>query len=317
MSTLIPNAALRNPTPLFSIIIAVYNDWTQLDKCLQSLAQQKKAPLFEVIIVDDGSSTPRQDIEQWDKYYSVTVITQAHSGISAARNRGIKSARGMLLVFVDADCKLEPTCLAALALAADAAPRQNSFQLRLTGNSSRLVGRAETLRLATLQDQLLEPNGCIRYLDTAGTAIRRAGVDVERGLFDVRARRGEDTILLAELMQKGELPLFVAGAVVQHDISLSLAQYFVKGVRAAYVAENAVDILSLKGVAIRVSHRKRLQMLVAMWRLSQQYSTGKSAWFITVTRQTFSRISSCLYWITKAIPSHLLQSSSRTAWHDA
>jgi len=158
---------IEGPVPLVSIIIAVYNDWMQLDGCLQSLAQQTHAPSFEVIVVDDGGSAPPESIDRWANHYSFTLIRHPHAGISATRNRGIKSARGTVLLFVDADCRLRPDCLAALASAVEASPRQNSFQLRLVGDCSGMVGRAETLRLATLQDQLLQPDGCIRYLDTA------------------------------------------------------------------------------------------------------------------------------------------------------
>jgi cellulose synthase/poly-beta-1,6-N-acetylglucosamine synthase-like glycosyltransferase len=41
--------------PLFSIIIAVYNDRAALNACLRSIAEQTNAPSHEVIVVDDGS----------------------------------------------------------------------------------------------------------------------------------------------------------------------------------------------------------------------------------------------------------------------
>lgn len=292
-----PDKAVRAkaPVPLFSVIIAVYNDWVQLNSCLHSLAQQTNAPRFEVIVVDDGGNPPPASLDSWNKHYPFTLLREAHTGISGARNRGIKSARGEVLLIVDADCKLYPDCLEMLASAIKAAPRQNSFQLRLVGDCSRLVGRAESLRLATIQDQFLQPNGCIRYLDTSGAAIRRARVNAERGLFDVNAHRGEDTLLLTELMRDGELPLFVAGATVQHAISLSLKQYLFKAVRAAYLEGNSYNMIASKGINIRVSHRKRLSMLMAMWKLSRQSSIGASAWFLTAFRQALARGSSYLF----------------------
>ena len=52
--------------PVFSIIIAVYNDWIALDSCLSSIAQQSGSPDFEVIVVDDGSDkVAPENIEQW------------------------------------------------------------------------------------------------------------------------------------------------------------------------------------------------------------------------------------------------------------
>jgi glycosyltransferase involved in cell wall biosynthesis len=288
-------AMVERPVPLFSVIIAVYNDWMKLDGCLQSLVQQSHTSSFEVIVVDDGGDAPAGSLGEWADHYPLTVIRQAHAGISAARNRGIKSARGSVLVFVDADCRLQADCLAALATAVALSPRQNCFQLQLVGDCSRLVGRAETLRLAMLQDQLLQPDGCIRYLDTAGAAIRRTRVDVEQGLFDLRARRGEDTILLAKLIRDGELPLFVAGAIVQHAVSLSLMRYVLKEMRATWAAAPAYDIIASMGVNVRISHRQRLKMLRAIWKLSGQYSMGNSALVVTIVRQTLGRVVFRLY----------------------
>src|SRR5437667_11815480 len=101
--------------PLFSIIIAAYNDWESLDQCLQSLAQQAGGPSFEVVIADDGSTGSAPEfIRQWQRYYPLTVDRQPHAGISTARNRGAQISRGSILVFVDADSRLQPNCLAAL-----------------------------------------------------------------------------------------------------------------------------------------------------------------------------------------------------------
>ncbi len=299
--------------PLLSVIIAVYNDWVQLDACLQSLAQQVHAPSFEVIVIDDGGSAPPEPIHRWANHYPFTIIRHTHTGIAGTRNRGIRNARGTVLMFVDADCRLQPDCLAALASAVEASPRQTSYQLRLVGDCSSLVGRAETLRLATLQDQLLQPDGCICYLDTAGAAIRRAKANVERGLFDVRAHRGEDTLLLSELIQTGEFPLFVAGAVVQHAVSLSLLQYLLKGVRGAYLEGQSFEMIASKGVKIRVSHRKRLSMLLAMWKLSQSCSTGRAAWLVVVARQMLCRTTSYLYRLTRSIPKFRLRTPPHPA----
>ena len=215
--------------PLFSIIIAVYNDWTALDPCLRSLAQQNHDPSFEIIVVDDGSSEAGPAvIRQWARCLSLAIVRQSHAGISFARNRGIQISRGSVLLFVDADCRFQTNCLATLGSAIIASPQHNCFQLHLCGDCSKSVGRAEELRLITLQNHMLQPTGCIQYLNTAGFAIRRSSVQIERGLFDPVALRAEDTLLLAHLMQRGELPFFVADAIVRHEIPLSLLECFRK-----------------------------------------------------------------------------------------
>jgi hypothetical protein len=154
------------------------------------------------------------------------------------------------------------------------------------------VGRAEALRLLTFQKHMLQADGCIRYLNTAGFAIRHAKADVETGVFDPTALRAEDTLLLANLMQAGKLPLFVPDAIVEHAIPLSFVGCLRKDIRSAYLERPAYDIIASKGVRIRLTHRERLQLLGAMWRTAGQDSIGRSAWFVLVIRQAFQRMMS-------------------------
>jgi hypothetical protein len=142
---------------------------------------------------------------------------------------------------------------------------------------------------------MLQPDGRIRYLNTAGFAIRRARVNIEAGLFDAAAFRAEDTLLLANLMEGGELPLFVYNATVQHAISLSLMECFLKDIRSAYLEGRPYDVIASKGVKIRVSQRERLRVLSSMWKTASEHSTGRSAWFVLVARQTLQRVVSFGY----------------------
>src|SRR2546427_4569753 len=306
-------AATTNP--LFSIIIAAYNDWDPLDQCLQSLAQQADGPGFEVIIADDGSTEPAPEfIRQWQRYYHLTIDRQPHAGISTARNRGAQISRGSVLVFVDADSRLQANCLAALNAAITTSSQHNCFQLRLVGDCRGLVGRAEQLRLITIQDQMIQPNGCIRYLNTAGFAIRRSRVDIKRGIFDPVARRAEDTLLLSNLMQAGELPFFLDDAIVQHATRLSLMASLGKSIRSAYLEGRTYEIIASKGVRIRVSHRERLSMLSYMWKSSGQHSIiGRSAWFVVVARQALQRIISLTYHVLVLVRRTLVSRSRENA----
>jgi glycosyltransferase involved in cell wall biosynthesis len=282
--------------PLFSIIIAVYNDWTALDACLSALHQQRDEPDFEVIIIDDGSEDPAPEkIRQWSQCLPLSVERQLHQGISVARNRGIETSKGSLLLFVDADSRLQTTCLSTLKSAIAASPKQNCFQLALIGDCSTFVGRTEHLRLTMLQKQLLQPNGGIRYLNTAGFAIRRSSVSIDGDLFDPAAIRAEDTLLLTTLIQRGELPLFIPDAVVQHQVPASLLACIRKDVRSAYLEGATYALIASRGIRIRMSQRERWNMLCSTWRASKVSSIGRPACLLLIVRQTLSRITSLIY----------------------
>lgn len=102
--------------PLISIIIPVYNTALYLDTCLNSLRNQTFAA-WEALCIDDGSTDNSLEIL---RRYAETdvrfrVFEQANAGVSTARNRGIKEARGRYLTMVDSDDELPPDALAHLA----------------------------------------------------------------------------------------------------------------------------------------------------------------------------------------------------------
>lgn len=283
-------------SPLFSIIVAVYNDWAVLEGCLQALSVQQGNSKFEVLLVDDGSDEPAPESAlTWRRLFPVTLIRQEHAGISQARNKGIQASKGAVLVFVDADCRMLPNCLAALEAKLTPSARHSCFQLHLVGDCTNTVGRAEQLRLMALQDHLLLADGHIRYLNTAGFAILRSKVSEDGNLFNPIAIRAEDTLLLATLMRRGELPVFVPDATVRHAIPLSLLGCLRKDVRSAYVERRAYDVIASRGITIQLTNADRRAIMANMWKASAQDSIGRVSWFIVTGRQVLRLIISTVY----------------------
>lgn len=93
--------------PLVSIIIPAYNSGKYLDETIKSAIAQTW-PNKEIIIVDDGSADKSLEIAKKYQNDHVKVFGQANKGASAARNRGIKEAKGDYIQFLDADDLLAP-----------------------------------------------------------------------------------------------------------------------------------------------------------------------------------------------------------------
>lgn len=100
---------------MVSVIIPVFNEEKTILDCLVSLFQQSYRPL-EIIVVDDGSTDktaqvlskykifpPQRDPASGGTNIKYQILKQKHLGPGSARNLGAKSAKGKILVFVDAD----------------------------------------------------------------------------------------------------------------------------------------------------------------------------------------------------------------------
>ncbi len=98
-----------------SIIIPVYNVEKYIERCLSSIRESTYKD-FEAIIIDDGSIDNSGQIcdafcKQDNRFI---VIHQDNRGVSSARNRGIKIARGDFISFVDSDDCIHPLMLETL-----------------------------------------------------------------------------------------------------------------------------------------------------------------------------------------------------------
>ncbi len=106
--------------PRISVVIPAYNAAATLRPCIDSVLCQTFTD-FELLIVDDGSTDESRLIgeEYCAKDDCVRLISQENRGRSAARWRGVEAAMGEWVCFMDADDRLQPNGLSALAVAAD------------------------------------------------------------------------------------------------------------------------------------------------------------------------------------------------------
>jgi glycosyltransferase involved in cell wall biosynthesis len=87
--------------PALSVVMPVFNAGAYLREAIDTALNQTLMPA-EIIVVDDGSTDGSPDLA--GSYGPpVQVIRQGNQGAAAARNRGIESAAGEYLAFLDAD----------------------------------------------------------------------------------------------------------------------------------------------------------------------------------------------------------------------
>lgn len=191
-------------TPLFSIIIPVYNVAPYLRECLDSVLTQTFED-WEAICVDDGSTDESGAIldEYAAKDWRFHIIHQINSGVSAARNAALNIARGVWVWFVDGDDIIHRRALGWAAI------RINSFQdadtvcFKYVYLSTHEMATRNEMTLENSQDHLRQDR-CSETLmahryGACCCMIRRMAIGHDRfGSFI----RGEDTLFLSHIYWK-------------------------------------------------------------------------------------------------------------------
>jgi glycosyltransferase involved in cell wall biosynthesis len=94
-----------------SVIVPAYNMESCLGQTLDTILAQDPKPL-EIIVVDDGSTDHTAAVAR-GKGERITLVQQPNAGEAAARNHGVKLARGEFIAFLDADDYWLPGFLSA------------------------------------------------------------------------------------------------------------------------------------------------------------------------------------------------------------
>lgn len=180
--------------PAISVIVPVYNVESYLSECLESLAKQSYSDI-EIICIDDGStdespSILRNYVEMDTRF---KMIRQQNSGVSAARNRGLASAAGEYVMFVDSDDYIRvDACEKILSFS-----RKNDLDIVVFGGKT-----FPTVQWADdcfAQRNIVYTNDSVRALfDEPGSRPLMCNKMFRRGLFEAHHCRLDSSLELGE-----------------------------------------------------------------------------------------------------------------------
>ena len=106
----------------YSFVIPVFNRPDEVDELLESLTKQSLQD-FEVLIVEDGSSQPCQEVaERYADALNVRYFMKENSGPGGSRNYGVERAKGEYVIILDSDVVLPEGYLQAVDAELNAAP---------------------------------------------------------------------------------------------------------------------------------------------------------------------------------------------------
>lgn len=204
-----------------SVVVPTFNRRPSLARLLDALAAQTHHPRdFEVVVVDDGST---DDTSAWLRAartpHSLRLLEQVHAGPAAARNRGVASASGEVVVFFDDDVVPAPD-----ALSVHAAAHRCSVDRVVIGPLLPPAGwrrpswiRWEEQKLVTQYEAMARGlYSCThRQFFTGNASLRRDSL-LAAGGFDPAFGRAEDVELGYRLAERGMRFVFEPSARVWH-----------------------------------------------------------------------------------------------------
>lgn len=194
-----------------SVIVCAYNEASYLAPCLHSLRGQFRLP-DEILVVNNASTDATGEVAA--SVPGVTVIDEPRKGLVQARETGRLSARGTLLVYLDADCRAPLDWLEHIEARFDRQPGlvaiSGPYRFYDWHWWGRTLVRAYDVTIAPLTQAV------VYHLTRAGTlfyggnfAVRRHALDAIGGFDTAIEFHGEDTNLGRRLVAVG--PVALAG----------------------------------------------------------------------------------------------------------
>ncbi len=212
-----------------SVIVPAFNAASTLANCLNALQRQTRCP-DEIIVVDDGSTDDTASIAQ---VFGVLVLRQPHAGPAAARNLGVRHARGDIIMFTDADCEPRFDWVEQM-LKPFADPRVVGAKGRYCSQQSELLARLVQLEFEDKYRRMSQFE-TIDFIDTYSAAYRRASF-LQLGGFNETFPTAsvEDIEFSFRLSERNMRLVFVPQAQVQHVHPTSLIHYLKRKARYGY-----------------------------------------------------------------------------------
>jgi glycosyltransferase involved in cell wall biosynthesis len=215
-----------------SVVVATYNRTSKLPVLLRSLsAQSLPREDYELILVDDGSREPAKNLlEANPTPFATRLVEQTNSGQAVARDRGVREAKGDVIVILDDDMEFQPTLL------------ENHLAWHQKGYRV-VLGRIDSARdiekmplFERFHAEQLERHNCsLRdgarprgvHLCTGNVSFRREDY-LAIGGFDHSLKRSEDRDLGVRLELSGATLVFGDDVATVHDSDHSSLEVWLK-----------------------------------------------------------------------------------------
>lgn len=193
-----------------SVVIPAFNSGQWIEQAIDSVLSQSVPPM-EILVVDDGSTD--DTVARVARYGErVTCVSQPNRGVAAARNRGLRKARGEMIALLDADDVWHPRKLEGQISVLHANPRIGLLGTRIFQWPG-VLPEVDCSRVASVADVAREHLAVKNQFVTSSVVLRRQLVE-RVGEFDVQLHGPEDHdywLRAAEVSDTANLDLPLTG----------------------------------------------------------------------------------------------------------
>ncbi|MBI3207567.1 MAG: glycosyltransferase [Candidatus Solibacter usitatus] len=208
--------------PSFSIVVCTYNGGRTLRDTLDH-ATRLTYPDFEIIVVSDGSTDDSAAIAK--SYAGVRVIETANQGLSAARNEGMRAARGEIIAYIDDDAYPDGHWLHYLGEAF-----RNSSHAAIGGPNLPPEGDGNIAECVAKSPggpvQVLIGDNLAEHIPGCNFVVRKSALEAIGGFDPVYRTAGDDVDVCWRLQERGYTIGFHAAALVWHHRRNSFRAYW-------------------------------------------------------------------------------------------
>lgn len=287
-------------SPLVSVVIPAHNAAEFVGDAIDSVLQQSYRH-YEILVIDDGSSDATASIVA--RYSGVRLLRQPQRGAGAARNAGIRSSKGELIAFLDADDWWTPDKLerqVALLASRPDVGMVVSEHINVHTNAPSFV----TDKRSTFDGDAVRGIFLNSMVGTPTVMVRR-GVLHAVGLFDESLRCAEDENLWMRIALK--YPIVLLPAPLAH-VRIRADSLSRDNAALSAAVHRHLDLLPQRYPEIA----RRLGALIEMRRAALFFSTGLHALAhekFAAARQAFANsfrtrpgLKAATYWLSCLLP---------------
>lgn len=265
---------------MISVIVPVYNAEKYLSTCIESILSQTYTN-FELLLVDDGSTDNSGVIcdEYAQKDNRIKVIHQENSGVSSARNAGLKICNGDYIQFIDSDDYIKSSFLEILY----SAIMNDNSQIAVCKATTVLIDGTEKESNSKVIDNIcLEKNEATVFLfNEMNNALwnKLISKDVIKNIaFEEGRTFGEDPYFLVQILNNCDKVSFVPDELYyyrKNEGSITSTRFSEKKLDQVYFKDKMYEYMS--------EHFPDLKALANKWRFTSRlnicrmlYITGNS-----------------------------------------